>query len=71
MSEVRPVDGAVVRPLVDPVPLYAWAMLHRRDAHHGALATLHAIVSDLAQTEGWTVIPPGAWLPRADTAWSS
>ena len=45
MSEVRPVAGAVLRLLVDPVPVYAWAMLHRRDGQHGALTTLHAVVS--------------------------
>jgi DNA-binding transcriptional LysR family regulator len=55
MSECPPVPGAVVRPLVDPVPLYPWAMVHRADAKHPALATLASVVAELAGEEDWLV----------------
>jgi DNA-binding transcriptional LysR family regulator len=63
MTECPPVEGAVVRPLVDPVPLYPWAMVHRSDLRHPALETLAAIAAELSAREGWLVVPDGAWLP--------
>lgn len=70
MSERPPVPGAVVRPLVAPVPLYPWAIVHRVDATHPALATLGAVVTELAAKEGWGTAPDGAWLPSADAGWA-
>ena len=70
MSECPAVPGAVVRPLVDPVPLYPWAIVHRRDAKHPALATLDAVVNELALEHGWKDVPDGAWMPTADEGWS-
>ena len=71
MSECPAVPGAVIRPLVDPVPVYPWAMVHRADAKHPALATLASVVGELAGKEGWGKPPAGAWLPSADARWSS
>ncbi len=71
MSECPDVPGAVVRPLVDPVPVYPWAMVHRTDATHPAIATLRAVATDLAREERWTDLPAGAWLPSSDAAWPS
>jgi DNA-binding transcriptional LysR family regulator len=34
MGESPAVPGAVVRPLVEPVPLYPWAIVHRGDARY-------------------------------------
>jgi DNA-binding transcriptional LysR family regulator len=67
MSECPEVPGAVIRPLVDPVPLYPWAMVHRRDAKHPGLATLGAALTELATKEGWAEAPPGTWLPDRDS----
>jgi DNA-binding transcriptional LysR family regulator len=63
MTECPPVAGAVVRPLVEPVPLYPWAMVHRTDLRHPALDTLAAIAAEMSAKEGWLVVPEGAWLP--------
>ncbi len=63
MTECPPVAGAVVRPLVDPVPLYPWAMVHRRDLRHPALETLAVVAGALSASEGWLDVPEGAWLP--------
>jgi DNA-binding transcriptional LysR family regulator len=63
MSECPAVPGGVIRPLVEPVPVYPWAMVHRRDATHPALATLRSAATGLADEEGWAETPEGAWLP--------
>lgn len=61
-------DGVVVRPLTEPVPLYPWAIVHRRDLRHPALDALHAGADELAQQEGWREHPPDAWIPEPDAA---
>lgn len=71
MSERPAVPGAVIRPLVEPVPVYPWAIVQRRDAKHRALATLGLVATELAGKEGWEKTPDGAWLPSADARWSS
>ena len=63
MTECLPIAGAVVRPLVDPVPLYPWAMVHRRDLHHPGLETLAVVAAEMSASEGWLEVPEGAWLP--------
>ena len=65
MSECPPVPGAVVRPLVDPVPVYPWAMVHRAEARHPALTTLGSVVAELAAQERWLQLPSRAWPARA------
>ena len=71
MSECPAVEGAVVRPLVEPVPVYPWAIVHRRDARPPELAALDAVIGDLARRESWLTLPEGAWLPAADARWTS
>ncbi len=58
--------GTVVRPLTDPVPLYPWTMVHRRDLRHPGLDALIGAVEQLAKAEGWREIPHQAWLTAAD-----
>ena len=70
MSECPNVPGAVIRPLVEPVPVYPWGIVHRRDAKHPGLATLRATATELAGKEGWEKAPDGAWLPSADAGWA-
>jgi hypothetical protein len=70
MSECPPVEGAVVRPLVDPVPVYPWAMVHRTDERHPGLAALSSVVAERARREGWWELPEGAWVPEADKRWA-
>jgi DNA-binding transcriptional LysR family regulator len=70
MTECPPVPGGVIRPLVEPVPVYPWAMVHRGDAKYPELATLTSVVTELAGKEGWDKAPDGAWLASADARWS-
>ena len=70
MSECPAVPGAVVRPLVEPVPVYPWAIVHRADTRHPGLTTLGAVATELAGKEGWVTPPDGAWLPSTDARWT-
>jgi DNA-binding transcriptional LysR family regulator len=70
MSERPAVPGAVIRPLVEPVPCYPWSMVQRSDATHPALAVLTTALTELAGTEGWDERPDGTWLPSAEARWS-
>ena len=56
--------GAVIRPLVEPVPVYPWAIVYRTDANYPQLAALSSALSNLAGKEGWKKAPEGAWMPR-------
>lgn len=65
----RPVaPGVVVRPLTEPVPLYPWTMVHRRELRHPGLDALHAGAEELARDERWLELPPGAWIPVPEVA---
>jgi DNA-binding transcriptional LysR family regulator len=66
------VPGGVLRPLVDPVPCYAWSMAWRRGDETAGRATLHATAAELAASEGWLA---GAgerrterWLPEPEAS---
>ncbi|MGC4942299.1 LysR family transcriptional regulator [Kribbella sp. DT2] len=61
------VPGSVVRPVVEPEPLYPWAMFWRREARHPGLVALHAAVDRLTTAGGWLDQPEGAWLPRPES----
>jgi hypothetical protein len=71
MIERPAVPGAVIRPLVEPVPVYPWAIPPRRlDAPRAA--TLRSVATELAGQAGWwETRPEGAWLPTAEARWSS
>jgi len=66
------VPGGVIRPLVDPVPLYAWSMAWRRDADSDGLSALRDAAAELATTEGWLAgvgeRHDGTWLPEPDAS---
>jgi DNA-binding transcriptional LysR family regulator len=59
MSECPAVPGGVIRPLVEPVPVYPWAMVHRRDVTHPGLPTLRSAAARLAAEEGWVTSRAG------------
>ena len=72
MDHVR-VPGGVVRPLVDPIPLYAWSMAWRRDAASEGLSAIRDAAAVLARAESWLEgggEPAGAarWLPEPDAS---
>src|SRR3954453_805653 len=60
--------GVVLRPLTDPVPLFPWAMVFRREVRHPGLDALRASADALAEHEYWLRAPPKSWLPQADAA---
>jgi len=60
--------GVAVRPLTEPVALYPWTMVYRRELRHPGLDALHASIDELARSERWLDLPPGAWIPEPDAA---
>lgn len=66
MTECPEVPGAVIRPLVDPVPLYAWSMVFRSDTRYPEIDTLLEVAARLGRDEDWLRIPDRSWLPDID-----
>lgn len=66
------VPGGVMRPLVDPVPLYAWSMAWRRDTESEGLTALQNAAAELAATEEWLARAGDrdgdTWLPEPDAS---
>ncbi|QDQ11853.1 LysR family transcriptional regulator [Streptomyces spectabilis] len=58
--------GAVLRPLVDPVPLSPVSLVWRRGTDHPGLDALRRAAAELAAAEGWLVRPANAWIPDND-----
>ncbi|MFD5781274.1 LysR family transcriptional regulator [Streptomyces sp. NPDC126933] len=54
--------GAVLRPLVDPVPLSPLSLVWRKGPNHPGVAALRAAAAGLAAEEGWLERPPGSRL---------
>lgn len=63
MATQPPVPGAVLLPLVNPVPVFPWSMIHRDQRDHPGLAALHDAVEELAAAKNWHLLPAGAWMP--------
>lgn len=59
-------DGTVLRPLTDPVPLAAVSLVWRRGLRHPGLDALLSAAAGLAGRYGWLARPPGSWLPDLD-----
>jgi hypothetical protein len=61
-----------MRPLADPVPLYAWSMALRRDAESEGLTALREAAAELAATESWLARAgehaDDTWLPEPDAS---
>jgi DNA-binding transcriptional LysR family regulator len=69
MSTQPTVPGGVLRPVVEPVPLFPWVMIWRTDADHPGLRALHAAVDDLAPD--WPAVPEDprdTWLPQPESS---
>jgi DNA-binding transcriptional LysR family regulator len=56
------VPSAVLRPIVDPTPLYPWSMLWRNRFHHPGLDLLNQMVD--SHTKTWLSYPANHWLPK-------
>jgi len=62
------VPGGVIRPIVNPVPLYAWSMAWRTGAEGPGLAALRSAAASLAAANGWLELAGDdrVWLPLPD-----
>ncbi|RKE19216.1 LysR family transcriptional regulator [Streptomyces sp. TLI_171] len=59
--------GLVVRPLVDPVPLYAWSLVWHRGRPHPVLPALLRAFAERGRDHRWLEYRPGRdWLPETD-----
>ncbi|MFD5429126.1 LysR family transcriptional regulator [Streptomyces sp. NPDC127084] len=66
VTDFPPMPGAVLRPLVAPVPLSPLSLVWRRGLRHPGLDALRLAATRLAAKEGWLKMIPGAWLPDTD-----
>ena len=62
------VPGGVVRPIVDPVPIYPWSMLWRTGAHAAGVATIQRSAREVSSAEAWLELPADAWLPEPEAS---
>jgi DNA-binding transcriptional LysR family regulator len=64
------IPGGVLRPLVDPVPLYAWSLAWRRDDERDAIRVVRQAAAELARTNRWLAdgrdVVGETWLPEPD-----
>jgi DNA-binding transcriptional LysR family regulator len=65
-----PVPGGVVRPIVDPVPIYPWSIAWRAGSHPAGLTAIREAAATLRAEHAWLELPANAWLPlpEADAA---
>jgi DNA-binding transcriptional LysR family regulator len=57
---------AVLRPLVDPVPLSPVSMVWRKGLAHPGVDALRTAAAELAAAEGWLRRPRDGWVPAID-----
>lgn len=62
------VPGGVLRPLVDPVPVFPWSIIWRRGLDPGALRAITAAAEALGADGGWRALPDGVWLPEPEAS---
>lgn len=60
--------GGVLRPLVDPVPVFPWSMLWRRGLDAGVLRVVTRAIAAVAAEHGWLELPDDAWIPGPESA---
>ncbi|UNZ19093.1 LysR family transcriptional regulator [Streptomyces sp. 891-h] len=61
-------EGMVLSPLTEPVPLSPVSMVWRRGLRHPGLAALREAARELGGVAGWLRRPPESWLPPPDEA---
>lgn len=67
-ADHAPVPGGVVRPLVEPVPIYPWSILWRRGLSPAIRRPVEGAARRLAARHRWLDLPDGAWLPMPEAA---
>lgn len=68
MTQSTPVEGAVLLPITDPIPLYPWAFIHHRDLDHPGLEHLQSAINGAIERWRWLERPPDSWVPTADAS---
>ncbi|MCL7427604.1 LysR family transcriptional regulator [Streptomyces sp. YS415] len=58
--------GAVLRPLIDPVPLSPVSLVWRKGLVHPGLDALRRAAAELAEREEWLRPPSDGWIPASD-----
>ncbi len=58
--------GAVLRPLVDPVPLSPVSLVWRKGLIHPGVTALRTAAAELAAAENWLLRPGQGWVPAID-----
>lgn len=58
---------AVLRPLVDPVPLSPVSLVWRKGLVHPGIDALRRAAAELADEEGWLRRPEEGWIPATDS----
>jgi DNA-binding transcriptional LysR family regulator len=61
------VPGGVVRPLIDPVPIYPWSIVHRAGERASGILALRTAAAWTAAEERWLDLPRHAWLPQPES----
>lgn len=61
------VPGAVLRPVVDPVPYFPWAMIWRPEVDPPAIQALLEAITTLSEANNWLAAPRQAWLPQPES----
>ena len=70
LTSVEHVDvpGGIVRPIVDPVPIYCWSMAWRAGSHPAGLAAIREAATAIGEAERWLELPDDAWLPEPEAS---
>ena len=62
------VPGGVLRPLVDPVPMFSWSIIWRRGTDAGVVRAITKATAALAAEHGWLALPNNAWIPEPEAS---
>lgn len=68
MTQSAEIEGAVLLPIVDPVPLYPSTVMHHRDLEHPGLRHLQDVIGQAIERWRWLESPTDSWVPQADAA---
>ena len=66
LADLPPIQGAVLVPLVDPVPIYPWVMAHAQELRHPGVTALNSAVDQLTAENDWLTLPASSWLATGD-----
>lgn len=64
--EFPAMPGAVLRPLIDPVPLSPVSLVWRKGLVHPAFDAVRRAAAQIAAEEAWLHRPVGGWIPAID-----